>query len=175
MSDSKQRRHPNIVNVTEVEAREFKQGQIGNRGRALGRAAGGAALGCAYMELEPGFTSYPYHFHSSLEEALYVLEGEGTLRIGPDEIAVGAGDYVTFPVGPEHAHTLKNSGRQALRYLVLSAPCTPVTMDVIGYPDSKKVAFSAGVTAPGKSWIRKMIKEDAPSLDYFEDEPLAKE
>jgi len=175
MTEPSKRRHPNEVNVSEVEPREFHQGRIGNRAWRLGAAAGSAALGCSVTELAPGDTSYPYHFHSSLEEALFVLEGEGTLRIGAEQVALRSGDYAAFPVGPELAHTLTNGGSVPLRYLVLSSPCTPVTMDVIGYPDSNKVAFSSGVTGPGKSWFRKMIKQDQASLDYFEDEPLASE
>ncbi len=175
MTGTNERRHPHVVNVEEVEQREFRKGRIANRVRRLASAAGGAAIGCAHFELAPGDTSYPYHFHSSLEEALFVLEGEGTLRIGPDQVAVRSGDYVAFPVGPELAHTLKNSGTATLRYLVISGPCTPVTMDVIGYPDSKKVGFSSGAAGPGKAWFRKMIKQDQADLDYFEDEPLASE
>lgn len=175
MTEPSQRRHPHVVNVSEVQPREFRKGSIGNRARRLAAAAGGAALGCSHTELAPGDTSYPYHFHSSLEEALFVLEGEGTLRIGADEVAIRSGDYVAFPVGPEHAHTLKNTSDQPLRYLVLSSPCSPVTMDVIGYPDSKKIAFSSGVTGAGKYWFRKTIREDVASADYFDDEPLASE
>jgi uncharacterized cupin superfamily protein len=104
-----------------------------------------------------------------------VLEGSGTLRIGTEQVAVAAGDYIALPVGPEFTHALKNTGTVPLRYLAISAPASPVTMDIIGYPDSKKVAFAAGVTAPGKAWLRKLIKEDQPAVDYFDDEPLASE
>jgi uncharacterized cupin superfamily protein len=169
------RRHPQVVNISEVEEKEMRKGRMANRSRRLGAAAGGVALGCTHLELAPGDTSYPYHFHSAQEEALYVLEGSGTLRIGTQEVAVGAGDYVALPAGPEFTHALKNNGGAPLRYLALSGPATRVNMDIIGYPDSKKIAFSSGVTAPGKAWLRKMIKDDQPSVDYFEDEPLASE
>jgi uncharacterized cupin superfamily protein len=101
MADESKRRHPQVVSVAEVEEREMHKGRIGNRSRRLGAAAGGKALGCSHFELAPGDTSFPYHFHSALEEALFVLEGAGTLRIGKDEISVSAGDYVALPVGPE--------------------------------------------------------------------------
>jgi hypothetical protein len=70
---------------------------------------------------------------------------------------------------------LKNSGDSPLRYLALSSPAAPVTLDIVGYPDSKKISFAAGVEAPGKAWLRKIIKEEQPPVDYFDDEPLASE
>ena len=89
---SETRRHKQVVSVQEVDAREQKQGGFAQSSRRLGAAAGGNALGCSHYELPPGKTSFPYHFHSAIEEALYILEGHGTLRIGPDRVDVRAGD-----------------------------------------------------------------------------------
>jgi uncharacterized cupin superfamily protein len=155
------------------------QGDFSQRARRLGNAAGGRALGCVCYELPPGKTAFPFHFHSALEEAIYVLEGEGTLRVGKDQISVGQGDYVALPPGPDNAHALSNRGQGPLRYLCMSAPAIPMTLDIIAYPDSKKIAFAAGIE-PGKeawrdnAWIVKIIKEDQPPVGYFDDEPLAR-
>ena len=78
------------------------------------------------MEVEPGKTAFPFHFHSAIEEALYILEGKGTLRVGADKVEVRAGDYVGLPPGPEYTHALTNTGTGALRYLTMSGPATPV-------------------------------------------------
>jgi uncharacterized cupin superfamily protein len=172
------RRHKQVVNIDEVQAFEQAQGGFAIRSRRLGGAAGGRALGCSHYELPPGKTAFPYHFHSALEEAIYVLEGRGTLRIGKDQVEVRAGDYVAIPAGPDYTHALTNSGTEPLRYLCMSGPATPATMDILGYPDSKKIAFAAGVE-PGKvawrdgAWIVKIIKEDQPPVGYYDDEPLA--
>lgn len=175
---SSERRHPNVVNVDEVEAREQARGGFCTRARRLGPEAGGRALGCSYHEIPPGKTAFPFHFHSAFEEAIYVLEGEASMRIGKDTIALRAGDYVGIPPGPEHAHAITNSGSGTLKCLFLSSPATPTTLDIVAYPDSKKIAFASGVDPVkgfrGGAWIMKLIKDDQPPVDYFDDEPLAK-
>ena len=176
---SQQRRHPNVVGIEEVKPQEMSQGDFAQKARRLGHAAGSRALGCTYYELPPGKTSFPFHFHSAIEEAIYVLEGEGTLRMGKAQIAIGQGDYVGIPPGPDHSHALANRGQGPLRYLCMSGPASPMTLDIIAYPDSRKIALAAGVD-PGKvawrdgAWIVKLIKEDQPSVGYFDDEPLAR-
>jgi hypothetical protein len=50
-------------------------------------------------------------------------------------------------------------------------------MDIVAYPDSKKVAYASGIDPVkglrGGAWLMKLIKDDAPSVDYYEGEPLA--
>jgi len=172
------RRHPNVVNVEALAPEETAQGGFASRRRRLGPEAGGRALGCSHLELPPGKTAFPFHFHSAHEEAMFVLEGNGTARIGGDRVEVRAGDYLAFPPGPQGAHALTNTGSVPLRYLALSAPATPATMDIVGYPDSKKLALASGVD-PVKgfwagAWVMKLIKEDQPAVGYYDDEPLAK-
>jgi uncharacterized cupin superfamily protein len=173
------RRHPHVVNVEEIEPWETSQGNFVSRRRRMGSEGGCRAVGCTYIEVPPGKTAFPLHWHSSQEEALYILEGTGKLRVGKETVEVGAGDFVGHPTGPQHAHALTNTGTTPLRYLALSAPAAPITMDVVGYPDSKKLAFASGVDPAkgfrgGGSWVMKIIKEDTPMVDYYDDEPLAK-
>jgi uncharacterized cupin superfamily protein len=174
---STNRRHPNVVNLEEVAPEDQQKGGFQLRRRRLGAEGGSRALGCAYLEVPPGKTAFPVHFHSALEESIYVLEGTGTLRIGPDKVDLRAGDYVGIPAGPQSAHGLTNTGTTALRYLCMSAPATPATMDIVGYPDSKKLAFASGVDPVkgfrGGTWVMKIIKEDQPPVGYYDDEPRA--
>lgn len=51
------------------------------RRKQLGNAAGGEQLGCSLYEMPPGQESWPYHYHTANEEAMYVLAGRGTLRL----------------------------------------------------------------------------------------------
>jgi uncharacterized cupin superfamily protein len=171
------RRHPRVVNIDEVTPIEQAQGGFGSRRRRLGPDAGSLAVGCSHLEVAPGKTAYPFHFHSAFEEAVYVLEGAGTLRVGPDRVELRAGDYVALPPGPEAAHALTNTGTSPLRYLCMSAPAVPMTLDVVVYPDSKKIAFASGVD-PVKgfragTWAMKIVRDDQPSVGYFDGEPLA--
>jgi uncharacterized cupin superfamily protein len=171
------RRHKQVVNIDEVTPREEARGGFRFRGRRLGPEAGSRSLGCTHFELAPGMTAFPFHFHTNYEEALYVLEGAGTLRIGDSEVNLRAGDYVAFPAGPESAHALTNTGTVSLRYLALSGPATPVSLDICVYPDSNKVAYAAGVDPAkglrGGAWIMGMHKQQ-PRVDYYLDEPIAK-
>jgi uncharacterized cupin superfamily protein len=172
------RRHPHVVNIDEVTPTEESRGAFASRRRRLGSEAAGRALGCSHFEIAPGKTTFPFHFHSALEEAIYILEGTGTLRIGKDTVEVRMGDFIGIPAGPDVAHALTNSGATTLRYLCMSGSATPTTMDIVGYPDSKKIAFASGVDPikgfRGGAWVFKLIKEDQPPVDYYDDEPLAK-
>ncbi len=163
------RRHPHVVNVDETESLSRPKGRFGVTMRRLGAPAGARGIGFNWMELQPGKTSFPYHYHTGIEEGLYVLSGTGELRIGNERVAVRAGDYAAFPPGPDCAHTLTNTGTEPLRYLSFS---TLNTTDVCGYPDSKKFAF-VGLADPSAwpngLWVYKLIN-DQPSVDYFEGE-----
>jgi len=141
------RRHPHVVNHAEVEAvaqRSPDQRFLVQR-KKLGEAAGGRKLGCSLIELPPGKHSWPFHCHLANEEAIFVLEGTGTLRIGEREVAVGAGDYIAFPPGVESAHRMTNTATAPLRYLCISTMIVP---EVTLYPDSDKIGVLAG-TPPG--------------------------
>ena len=174
MADS--RRHPHVVNIDEVSPDEQAQGHFGFRRRRLGAMAGCKAVGCSHFEVAPGKTAFPFHFHSAVEEALFVLEGTGALRVGKETVALRAGDYVGLPAGPDAAHALTNTGAGALRYLAFSGLATPIAVEVVGYPDSKKVAFAAGFE-PAKGlrsgWVMKIVKEGQGEAGYYDDEPLA--
>src|SRR5262249_33660880 len=157
----------NVVNVKDVAPRDEGKGKLGFRARRLGPEVGGRSLGCHYFEVAPGKTAFPFHFHSAIEEAIYVLEGRGTVRIGEERVAIGPGDYVASPPGPTATHALTNDGDAPLRYLCMSAPATPATLDVVAYPDSKKVAYVAGFD-PVKgfragAWLMKILKDDGQS------------
>jgi uncharacterized cupin superfamily protein len=173
-----ERRHPNVVHIDDVTPREPSRGKLGFRGRRLGPEAGGRALGVTYIELAPGKTAFPNHWHSAIEEGIYVLEGTGTMRIADKTVPVHPGDYIALPPGPATTHQLTNTGAVAMRYLALSAPAAATTMDVVVYPDSNKVSYATGVDPvkgfAGGTWILGIHKQQPP-VDYYLDEPLAQE
>src|SRR5437762_2111977 len=111
------RRHPQVVNVQESEPMSRGKGRFGITARRLASPAGAKQLGCNWMELAPGKTAFPYHFHTGLEEGLFILKGTGELRLGKEKIPVREGDYIAFPAGPEHAHCLSNTAHEPLQYL----------------------------------------------------------
>ena len=123
-------------------------------------------MGCSLYEVPPGRRAWPYHYHLANEEAIYVLEGSGMLRIGGQEIEVAQGDYVALPTGETGAHQILNNSNEVLRYLCFS---TMVEPDIMVYPDSGKIGMFAGA-APGgpkaKRTFSKFLRSDA-EVGYF--------
>lgn len=163
---SESRRHPNVVNRDDVAVMPMNKGKHQMKLRRLGAAAGGSMLGANLTELPPGAVSFPFHYHCATEEALYVIRGSGIARIGAERVPVREGDYLAFPVGPEHAHQMINDGTEPLVYLCLSASAQKV--DVVGYPDSNKVAATAGAFDKP---IHRWISRQGETLDYWDGEP----
>jgi len=173
MSESRNdssRRHPNVINVAEAEVVTIERGsRFGAKLKVLGRAAGGRGVGGSWYEVPPGKTAFPSHWHSANEEALFILEGSGSLRLGNDTLALRAGDWVTIPPGPEHAHQLTNDGDAPLRYLCFS---TLVTTEVVGYPDSGKVGVLSVGPSPKTPWLRALFRGASQVTDYYDGEKV---
>jgi uncharacterized cupin superfamily protein len=75
--------HPNVVSEKDVEWSESSHGEtFGYRRKSLSPATGGGKLGCNLYEVEPSCRAWPFHYHAANEEAIYVLDGSGALRIG---------------------------------------------------------------------------------------------
>ena len=159
-----------IVHSDDVRWEEAGDGGLFElRWRRLGRRAGGKEIGCNLVELQPGKTAWPFHYHLGNEEAIFVLDGIGTLRRGDHRHRVRAGDYVAFLPGSDHAHQLTNTGTELLRYLVMS---TMRTCDIAVYPDSNKVGLFGGGEvgdAEGEREYVKFLREDA-KVGYYDGE-----
>ena len=161
---------PNVVGDGDLQWDEQSHGEkFGYRLKQLGSAAGGEKLGCSLYEVLPGRRAFPYHYHLANEEAIYVLEGSGTLRIGEEEIRVSEGDYVALPARAEAAHQLITSSESVLRYLCFSTMIEP---DVMVYPDSGKVGIFGGAAPGGSKEMRtfsKFLRGDA-EVGYYDGE-----
>jgi len=120
-----------------------------------GRALGAAKTGLGVYEVEPGQTTWPYHFEAVEEEWLLVVAGELTLRTPDGEQRLVAGDVVCFPPGPAGAHAVRNDGSAAARFAMPSS-VAPYG-DACVYPDSGKVR----VSAPGfahRGWLGEQVE-----------------
>jgi uncharacterized cupin superfamily protein len=161
---------PNVTNEGGLRWSEHYHGEkFGYRRKSLSSATEGEKLGCSLYEVEPGRSAWPYHYHGANEEAIYVLEGSGTLRVAGEEIALGKGDYATFPASAEGAHQLVNTSDRPLKYLCFSTMIEP---DATVYPDSGKVGVFVGA-APGgpkeKRTLSGFFREE-DVVDYYEGE-----
>ncbi len=160
----------NVVSEGDIEWSENSHGEkFGYKRKSLSSATGGEKLGCSLYEVPPGRRAWPYHYHLANEEAIYILEGSGTARIGGKEILVSQGDYVALPARAEGAHQLVNSSEAVLRYLCFSTMLEP---DIMVYPDSGKVGIFGGA-APGGSkderTFSKFLRGDV-EVGYYDSE-----
>jgi uncharacterized cupin superfamily protein len=164
------RRHAQVINVDEVSVQGYREGsRFGCSYRNFTDFTGAQGVGCTWYEVEPGRRAFPRHYHCANEEAIYVLDGAGTLRIGSSAVELRAGDFVTLPVGPDFAHELANTGTGPLRYLCFS---TLLATDVVGYPDSGKIgAYALPAGLAGKPWVRARFRE-ASKVGYFDGEDV---
>ena len=76
-------------------------------------------LFCDLFCFEPGQAQKP-HVHEGEDKIYYVLEGEGSFRVGTEERTVGAHSAVLAPSGVDHGVTNRSS--QRLIILVFMAP-----------------------------------------------------
>ena len=161
------RRHPNVVNRDEVDPWTppvAPPPPFGAETRRLGAAAGSKALGANLFRVKAGETAVPMHAHHANEEAIYVLEGHGTLRLGTERVEVRPGDWIAMPPGPEHAHQLLADRGEELLYLCIS---TMLNVEVVTYPDSNKVLAAAGGAQGG---LRMIFRQSDGGVPYFEGE-----
>jgi uncharacterized cupin superfamily protein len=162
------RRHPNVVRKDEVSSMSIEKGRHRLQVTRLAGPAGGNMLGANLTEVAPGSVSFPFHYHCATEEGIFIVSGSGLARIGDQQVAVSAGDWISYPVGPGHAHQMINNTSESLLYLCVSAAAQKV--DVVGYPDSNKVAATAGTF---EQPVHRFISRQGESLDYWDGEPEA--
>ncbi len=132
-----------IINISDVPLTDNGDGKnfVARIGRA-GPALGSKGIGCMVTVVPPGKRAFPFHRHHVIDELFYIVEGEGTCRIGEKSYPVCAGDLIASPAGTE-AHQLVNSSDRDLRYLSFS---TLGSVDIVEYPDSGKMAAAAGIS-----------------------------
>jgi uncharacterized cupin superfamily protein len=135
------------INESDLEWSETDRGDVRFKRKQLAEAADGEELGCSLYELPAGHRSWPYHYHTGNEEALYVLSGSGRLRLDDEQYELEAGDYVAFPADESGGHRVVNDSEGPLRYLAVSTMNEP---DVTVYPDSGKIGVFAGSPPGGR-------------------------
>lgn len=135
----------------------------------LGTGTAAGKLGISVDTLAPGMRSCPYHFHYAQEEAFVVLDGEGTLRIAGERLALTRGDVVFIPPGPQYPHQIVNTSAAPLSYLSISTRESP---EVVEYPDSGKyLAMANGPAADGSVHRFSQLERSGDGLDYWDGEP----
>lgn len=134
-------------NEADVDWSEQEHGDHAFRRKHLSEAVESEKLGCSIYEIEPGSRSWPYHYHTANEEAVFVLQGTGVLRSEDGERPVEEGDFVALPTGESGGHQFVNDGDRPLRYLMVS---TMVEPDVTIYPEMGTFGVYAGSPPGGR-------------------------
>ena len=160
-----------VVNQEDLEwaTETSTDGEVVFHRKKLAAQTAGRALGCGIYRVPPQSRSWPRHYHTANEEAIYVLSGTGSLLVGDAELPLRAGDYVALPTGADHAHKVVNETDTELVFLCMSQMVEP---DVVVYPDSGKVGIFIGA-APGgppeDATLKTFLKLDA-TVDYWDGE-----
>lgn len=158
-----------IKNLSDIPVQTISEGDFQCERQSITSALGSQMLGASVFKLPPNKKAFPYHFHYSNEEMIYVMSGEGSLKTPDGLKAIKAGDFIGLPINEDNAHQVINTSDAELVYLCIS---TMVAPDVMEYPDSGKVGVMAG-NAPGGdkslSKLKAFFKKD-DAVGYFEGE-----
>ena len=118
----------------------------------------GEHLGAGLFELQPGESTFPYHYELGNDELLVVVSGQPTLRT--PEVVVG--DCVLFPSGPAGAHQVTNRSAGPVRVLLVSNFALPRAAVQV---DSNKMMVRWGSSEDERWWF--FLGADA---DYWDAE-----
>ncbi|MDR3159260.1 MAG: cupin domain-containing protein [Zoogloeaceae bacterium] len=115
----------------------------------------------AFMDIAPGKSAYPRHYHFDVTEVFYVISGNGRVETPEGDKPVSAGDVIVFPPGAAGAHRIWNTSEsESLRYIDFD---TTAINDLMCYPDSRKIGFDLnGKTA--------LFFREEEAVDYYEGE-----
>jgi uncharacterized cupin superfamily protein len=161
-----EKRQP-IVSLSDVPVEELKgpaASPFGGKRQRVGAAVGAEKLGYSVFTVPPGKAAFPFHTHYANEEMIYILEGEGLLRMGAEEARAAPGMFIALPAGDDKPHQLINTGVRELKYLCVS---TMVYPDITEYPDAKKIG--ALTCAPGGTSLRAFYRK-GDDVPYYEGE-----
>jgi len=156
-----------VINLDEVPLADRGNGkQFAVKWGRVGPLVGLNGLGCAVHVVPPGKKAFPFHRHHVMDELFFIVSGTGEYRFGDETHRVRAGDIIAAPAGTQ-AHQLINTGGEDLRYLGIS---TMGGVDLVDYPESKKIAVAAGIkNADFKTATYAGVGRLAPA-DYYDGE-----
>ena len=132
-----------LIRATEIAAMEglakthFLNSNAQRINKSLGDATGLTGIGVHIIEVMPGCESTEFHRHHHEDEAIFVLSGHATARIGEAREPIAPGDFIGYRAGGA-AHTILNTGTEVLRLLVIGQR---LAHDVADYPDKDKRLF----------------------------------
>ena len=122
-----------IAKMAGQDNRHFLNRDARHLQKPLGEIAGLTKLGFQLIEGPIGSASCALHQHLC-EECVYILEGNGTARIGDTVLQVEAGDFIAYPAGGE-AHDLCKTGSSILKCIIVGQR---LDFDIVDYPEQAR-------------------------------------
>ncbi|MBI4277681.1 MAG: cupin domain-containing protein [Armatimonadetes bacterium] len=90
--------------------------------KSLGEQTGGTLE--TFELFFPPSVQLPTHVHRQFDEAIYVLEGELTVRVGDRTVTMRAGSFAFVPRGT--VHRVENGGTSPAKILLWEAPAPSI-------------------------------------------------
>ena len=120
----------------------------------------GGRLTIVEVTSAPGFEA-PLHVHHREDEAFWILDGDATLYVGDQTIAVRAGDYAFGPRDIPHRYTVGDAG---CRMLFI---CTPGGFEGL-VRDMSEPAATRTLPPPGElpdiEWVQQVANQHGCEL-----------
>jgi len=146
------------INIDDVPIRDDSgPGNYICREGEIGMLLGAERLGYRIVQLAPGNSFCPMHWHTAEEELFIIWSGEPTLQTPRGNLTLRRGDLIAFPVGEIGAHKIVNEASTMASIVMIS---NVESEEVCLYPDSKKLL----VDPLG------LIVRSEPALSYFDGE-----
>jgi len=100
-----------IVNLNEVAVGKI----TGRETRDLisGKTVGSKGISLRIADVLPGALCTPGHVHTECEEVIFILSGQGEIKIGEETFPMKIGDAILLPSGVPHL--IRNTGKEVMR------------------------------------------------------------
>lgn len=100
-----------IVNLNEVPVGKI----TGRETRDLisGKTVGSKGISLRIADVLPGALCTPGHVHTECEEVIFILSGQGEIKIGEEVFPMKMGDAILLPTGIPHL--IRNTGKEVMR------------------------------------------------------------
>ena len=128
-----------IVNIAGQDNRHFLNHDARHLQKPPGGIAGLTKLGFHLIEVPIGSASCALHQHLCTEECVYILEGNGTARIGDTVLQVEARDLIAYPAG-SGAHDLRNPVFIILKCIIVGKR---LDFDIVDYLERARWLYRA--------------------------------
>ena len=167
-----------IINIADIELPPRPAGfaapgaaaeRFDSRSGQIAARLGARKLGYNITAVPPGKRAFLFHNHRINEEMFFILEGSGSVRIGPETFPITRGDVIACPPGgPKTAHQIINTGTSELKYLAVSTQEMP---EICDYPDSGKFLVTERLrNADGSVSGFRHIGRPESAIDYWDGE-----